>query len=80
MMAPLKGTPRERGVVGQPVNCWTSALKLEEFALRRVTGVFLEARDLLFKMTGFDELLLHTVLDDDLLLFELTDLIFMEVL
>jgi len=35
------------GVVEEPVNCCTNALKLEVLALRRVMGVVLEALDLL---------------------------------
>ncbi|KAF7842949.1 uncharacterized protein G2W53_005247 [Senna tora] len=35
-MGPLKGAPKGIVMVGQPVNCWTSALKLEVLALRWV--------------------------------------------
>ena len=66
-MGPLKGSPRDKGVVRQPVNCWTRALKLEALALRRVTGVVLEAQDLRFAMPA-------ALLLDDLLVFELSTL------
>ena len=58
MIGPL-WTPKDMAVLGQPVNCWTSALKLVVLAFRSVVGVLLEALDLL--LAGLNAILLFGV-------------------